>query len=372
MFAEGAVTPAVGQTPDSLLAAVLSLGPSPSLPIAIGRVGDHYTCLYFDHGIGDAHVMAEILATLSHAGTGRGYVDPAPVALTNAPFCWALLGALRSPTRCVSALRRTWDMRRQPSPPNALPGVHTERTVPVLPGGSMAVERADETRFVFVRSAPDLVDELRQYRRRSGLRVSMATLVMLSICREFRRRGVHFGDSVEVVADLRRYLPPGRGTLSNFVSVVRIECVETTTAQQFGDALAAELESLTPLVKAMVSLMISGTWRRRKGQATRRGATGSDPGHMTRPVVISFSDLTKLPLATRVAWARPDDRAVAVMLPLTTSDHLSITLGTLGNGEVQASATFNAGRIDETTVRAVLAAGLSSARWRDTTEGDSG
>ena len=55
---------------------------SPKVPIQIiAPGGGDYVCVYFDHGVGDAHLIIELFTALSQAGAYADFVPPIPGSL---------------------------------------------------------------------------------------------------------------------------------------------------------------------------------------------------------------------------------------------------------------------------------------------------
>lgn len=347
--------PSLVLSDDSSVEAIMGslAGVTSTIPIAAKNVAGKYLVLTIDHGIGDAYVMVEILASASCAAKRIGFLDPRPVVNTNHPFFWALVHALKNPVALTSGVRHAFVSRLG----------NRRGASSIAPSVRIGDDNQEPhtASYVFVRSEPDFVARLKEYRRQSGMKVSLPVLLMSSICDSLRSSGVDIGDDIEVVTDLRKYLPEGRATLANFVSVVSVQCRAGTSPQQLGAALAAEIDSMSPLVNAVGSLGVAVL--RRLWAARSRARRQSPPASARRPskrVVVSFSDLTKLPMDTRVQWADPGIAELAVALPFTSPSRVSLSVLAL-RGEIQVTAAFSADQVDPSIMRQAL----HRALWLD-------
>jgi hypothetical protein len=321
----------------------------PSNAIAVQFLAGDLVVLGIDHGIGDAHVMLEIMAAVSTASEQAGFRPPAPVANTNHPFFWAFLQAMKSPAEMSRGVRKTFAARTSQDR-SAI-----SESVTLKPAREKQRNRSDSVNFAFVRSEPHLVTRLKEQRRASGVEASLAACIMSSVCDALRSRDVSVGNDIEVLTDLRKYLPAKRSTFANFVSVVTVPYPAGGTPVQLGAALAAEVDSFSPLLKAAGSLVLAQVRRSGMGKTPIQERTHShtDECETLGPVVVSFSDLTKLPVDSRIRWAGSRQPELAVLLPSPSASRISVSLIALGD-EIQATATFCARRVDSPTVRAAL------------------
>jgi hypothetical protein len=325
------------------------VGRPPAAPISVGQAGEHL-CICIDHGIGDSHLMTEIVAALSHAEAPNGFVDPLPTPTIDKPVQTAIGHYLKSAPRhvirqAVSLATAAWSPAR---------------------GSAHAVARGDEPiteagreaqgyRAVFVKSEPHFADELRAWRDATRTRASVTALIMLSIYRALRDAGVPLAEVCEVVVDLRRFLPGEAQTLSNFCTVARVHAgAGTSSYEDFSAQLRARAESTGTLVKLAGHVALARALRaaRRNRDEPRRAVVG---GPKPRSAVrLTISDISKMPAVAKVAWTRPADAETAVSLPPGSSSHMSIAVRVAGNGSVEATATFAAALVHPDTVRNAL------------------
>src|SRR6202041_3047554 len=192
------------------------VGRPPAAPISVGQAGEHL-CICIDHGIGDSHLLAEIVAALSHTEAPNGFVDPLPAPTIDKPVQAAISHYLKSAPRqvirqAVSLATTAWSRLRG-------------RADDVARGDepiAQAVGEAQGYRAVFVKSVPEFADELRAWRDATKTRASVTALIMLSIYRALRDAGIPLAEFCEVLVDLRRFLPDEAETLSNFCTVARV------------------------------------------------------------------------------------------------------------------------------------------------------
>jgi hypothetical protein len=339
-----------GEGFDSAVAAMSTWRPlGPIQALQHGEV----LCLHFDHGIGDAVFMAELLSAISHAAPNGGFVAPAPSATTRMPLFWALVSLIKQPRRLLEGIRSTLTDRSLEEEDVALPEA----------GGAPETEPPT---VVVVRSAPNFLSELDAHRRCEGIKASLSSIVITSMCRCFSESGIDFSDRVEVVTDMRRFLPPGKTTLANFNVVVPVDLGSNGSAEAFSEALAAAVSSAAPFIHTVgwvvmlrVRAIIDG-WKNLRHAGRRAVANPAPVSPIGPPTVLSFSDLTKLPLNEKVAFSDPENIEFAVILPIGSPSHVTIALSAFGVGQIHATATFYAANVDPAAVRTAMQGALAS------------
>lgn len=332
------------------------VGQPAAAPIAVGQAGE-YLCVRFDHGIGDAHLMTETVAALSHATDGL--VDPSPDPSVANPVRVAIGHNLKA--QWVRFTREAVGLEHAG---RSFPGLRGQS--PVCRAGPPRIrraEKAEETtgsadcRAVFVSSEPHFADQLRAWRDATGKRASVTALLMWSIFRALRDAGVTLADDCGVLVDLRRFLPPGAWTLANFCTVARVRGAADTSAETFSAELHATAESAGLLVKLAAYLASTRACAAIRGRRSQPWwVAGSPHGSV---VHLTISDISKMPALAKIAWTRPMDAELAVALPPGSPAHLSTALRVTANGSVQATATFPASLVAAATVRRALEAALT-------------
>ncbi len=317
------------------------VGRPPAAPISVGQAGEHL-CICIDHGIGDSHLLAEIVAALSHTEAPNGFVDPLPAPTIDKPVQAAIGHYLKSAPRqvirqAVSLATTAW------SPLRGRADAVARGDEPI----AQAVREAQRYRAVFVKSAPHFADEVRAWRDATKTRASVTALIMLSIYRALRDAGIPLAEVCEVLVDLRRFLPDEAQTLSNFCTVARVHAGAGTSYEDFNSQLRARAESTGTLVKLAGYVALARALR-----AVRRAVVGSRKPRST--VQLTISDISKMPAVAKAAWTRPADAETAVSLPPGSSSHLSIAVRVAGNGSVEATATFAEALVHTDTARNAL------------------
>lgn len=319
------------------------VGRPPAAPISVGQAGEHL-CICIDHGIGDSHLMTEIVAALSHTEAPNGFVDPLPAPTIDKPVQAAIAHYLKSAPRqviqqAVSLATTAW------SPLRGRPDAVARGDEPL----AQDVGEAQRYRAVFVKSDPHFADELRAWRDATKTRASVTALVMLSIHRALRDAGIPMAEVCEVLVDLRRFLPDKAQTLSNFCTVARVHAGAGTSYEDFSAQLRARAESTGTLVKLAGYVALARAFR-----AARRNRDQPRRPNSRAAVHLTISDISKMPGVAKAAWTRPADAEAAVSLPPGSSSHLSIAVRVAGNGSVEATATFAATLVHPDTVRNAL------------------
>jgi NRPS condensation-like uncharacterized protein len=315
-------------------------------PITIRVCGD-YIHAVFDHGIGDAHYMQEIVALLT--GDEEAALQAWPTPSTRYPALVALRHVMHSDrSGLVSAMRGLLDRQRTRSPAD-----------------TDVVERLSEAQAVaFARSNADFVESVRALSKQ-GASASITSMVITAVIRSLRMHGIEPKPTAGVLIDLRRYLPDGAVTLSNFVAIVPVSTAVESRAADLEKALMSEMTSYRPLVAHAAA---------QAKLALKRPADVSGPWLVESPAQrarLNFSDAT----ATRGAlkkfsWACDErgDRTMAAMLPLTFSDQITVTMTRVGSG-FQLTASFFASQFDENKIQGALSAvlsdpGMNPELWR--------
>jgi hypothetical protein len=319
----------------------------PAPPIAVIQQGERL-CMHLDHGIGDGHILIEIIAAMTRAAPRRGFVDPPLRPNTRHPLFWSYVNMFTKPKRLLDGVRIVW---------SSLTRTRTSSDSTVFAATPM-----ESPSVVVVRSGPNFISHLNAYRQRENITVSLASIVMVTISQALRSFGIEIRDDVEVVTDLRRYLPTNKVTLANFTTVVKVACGPEVTPQQFGNELVAKVDSAAPLLLAtsfMVLLRLRSAWSR--VNVFVRSTASRDMGFERVPAqaVVSFSDVTKLPLKKKCAFVRSDDIEFAVILPLGSPAHITVALTLLGRDEIHATATFYKSTADPSAVRKALQVALN-------------
>jgi len=342
------------RTPEQILERLV--GRPATAPISVAQVGA-YACVCFDHGIGDSHVMMEVLAALAAAGSHRDFVEPAPnPSVTDHPFRTALTTYVRSSSR------RGLPVAEFAQFTCVTLGHKIRRAFRDLADSRGQVTVRPECEVVHVASVPRLLTTVRAWRDDHHPGASVTSIITWSIHRALRDSGIHIADELNVLIDLRRLLPPGVETLANLCTIVKVEAGENVTVDEFSERFRVRTSSGWPLIKTAAHLSLGRI----------AFALGSRPKPKWHPVAeplgsrtieVTVSDISKIPSTSKLRFATPDAATLAVALPPGSGRSLTVALWASPAGRVQATATLPAGLIDRETLRCALESGLSPANF---------
>jgi hypothetical protein len=340
-------------TPEQILERLVGR-PAPA-PITVAQVGA-YACVCFDHGIGDSHVMMEVLAALAAAGSPRGFVEPVPnPPITDRPFRTAL-------TTYVRNSRRGIPMAEFAKFTCVTVGHKVRRAFRDLADSRGQVTTHRGCEVIHVVSVPRLRSTVRAWRDGRHPGASVTSTIILSIHRALRDAGIHVADELDVLVDLRRLLPPGVETLANLCTIAKVEAGANVTVDEFSARFRARTSSGWPLIKTAAHLNLNriafalGSHPKPKGRLV-----AEPPG--SRTIEVTVSDISKIPATAKLRFATPDAATLAVALPPGSDRSLTLALWVSSAGQVQATATLPSGLIDREILRGALENGLSPARF---------
>jgi hypothetical protein len=320
--------------------------------VAVIPDGD-FPVFHFDHGLGDAHIVMKAIAAVSCSGAGDDMFPTASdIPNVRYPAVWAALNAARTaPGTFVSAI---WAVFQ-----DKMGGVRSRL-------GERSQSRGEPHRVlgtsepycaVFLKSPSDYAARVRRYRAAHQLNMSVSALTMYFIGRALNAAGIPLS-GVEVLVDLRRYLPDSRFTWANFTAVSRIEFRPDRTAQEFAEKLATNLTSTRPLIEhvggmAKLRLISLASPRHRDTAwvAGERSATGA--------ATLTLSDISRLPAVADVRWRRGARPNLAVALPPASRSHIAILICAPCPDEFQLTATFFPTEFDVDTIRDALSQALA-------------
>lgn len=327
------------------------------------RVADRFVFVRFDHGIGDAHVMMEILA----AFTGNsphldGFVEPRPRADTRYPVPEAIARSVVADPRhhmmvvraglgaALSHLTTAATRAPQSAETKSTSTAHTSTARPAIVATSRGV------RSVVVRCSGDFVRELKAVRETIGRdSITIAALVAHRITAAFTAEIPNLSDKAGIVVDLRRNLPPERGTLCNVAAVASVPFDPDPAA--FGAAYTAAVNAPTLPARLGVALLKARVAARRAKGRSKAGAEGSaTAGATSGPVGLSISDLTRHPSAAKLAWSSQPGEAghtFGIALPPGGLNSIAVAVTQVG-AQINLTATFHDGCVDPDAVRRAL------------------
>ena len=330
----------------------------PDVPVAAWRCGE-YLCIYCDHGLGDGSYIARLVAAITNPAALASF-DPAEVKVTRHPFGLAFWTGLRSQPgqllRDAGQIGRSILTRLRTS-------VRANRQQPIAAVDSdlaAHLPTAEDVRVVWVSSGPSYLTELRAYRDTAHPGVSTTVLAMFAICKSLRSVVDEMSSDVEILADMRRFLPKGSTIFGNFAAVVTVPLSARDTPEVFSAALTKSVTSYRPLVKLLGVVSLSSLrYSLRREKFRPRWADRFKPSG-DRRTKVTFIDWAKFPADARPQWPDMARAELAGMTPPGSREHIAIVLTSPGNGRVQVTARFHETHIDRERVRATLEQALSA------------
>jgi hypothetical protein len=334
---------------DEAVAATVKVRPG---PIAVWRCGD-YLCVYYDHGLGDARFIQRVVAALTDPAAVASF-DLRDMRFVRHPFGLALWKGLR--TEPSKVLRDALSLRKM------LIGRVRGSVVPRRSGPDTAdavvVDQMpdEELTTVVASSGPTYIEELRGYRDATHSGLSTTTLVMYSICKSLQQVGADVAPNIEILTDLRRFLPRRSVTLANFCGVAKVPFSAHTTPEDFRAALTTESTSyrqILKLVGVLPFLKLRYSRRRRPMKAERLKPSAENR------TVVTISDYTKIAADAQIRWADSARAESAVVIEAEGRRHIAMVLSSSGDNGLRVTASFYRSHIDQQTVRRALNQALS-------------
>lgn len=320
-------------------------------PILAGNIAGHLA-LCIDHGIGDAHAIAEIAAALTRPGEPlpAGYLPPQQDLNVTRPLSRVAYRMLAAGpvgiARDVAHELNAGRTRRAAAETDQGGGVPAAVTTP---GYST----------VFIRSRPGFLPAVRELRDRRYRGTSVATLVFYALRRSLadclEDCGPRLAPTTGLLTDLRRYLRPGEATLANLSTVAQAVTPRGQTLADFGASVARATgaHSSYPATRTLAVCAL---------RALRPPAHTLDPRVADGPhgnIEVTFSDVSRLPSLRKFQYrSDSSDRITAVALPPGARNQLTIALVTVGD-ELQLTATYFPDVVPAEPLRAALKRGLT-------------
>lgn len=321
-------------------------------PIVAGNIAGHLA-LCIDHGIGDAHAIAEIAAALTRPGAPlpSGYLPPQQDMNVTRPLARVAyrmlaagpVGIARDVTHELNAAKT----RRAASETAG------------RSGGVPSVSPSSGYSTIFIRSQPGFLPAVRELRDRRYRGTSVATLVFYALRRSLAQCledcGAHLAPTTGLLTDLRRYLRPGEATLANLSMVAQAVTPRGQTLADFGASVtrATGAHSSYPATRTLAVCAMRAL--RPPARALGPGVADGRGGN----IEVTFSDVSRLPSLRKFQYRSDSrDRITAVALPPGARNQLTIALVTVGD-ELQLTATYFPDVIPAEPLRAALNQGLT-------------
>jgi hypothetical protein len=327
----------------------------PDVPVAAWRCGD-YLCIYTDHGVGDGRYIARLVAALTNPEALASF-ESDDEKVSRHPFALALWTGLRSQPRqlaqdVANIVGLVTDRLR------AAVNARGQRPTQSARTSDAPKPASEEVRCVWVSSGRDYLNSLRAYRDASHPGVSTTVLTMYSILKSVELMVDELSSEVEILTDMRRFLPAGRTTHGNFATVVLVPFERRDAPEDFSAQLTARIGSYVPLVKLLGGIAISRL--RYSFPPRRRPRFGELPKPASDPrTKVTFIDWSKFPANARVSWPDPKRAELVGITPPATRQHIVMVLTSPGDDRVQVTARFYESHIHADAVRAILTRALS-------------
>lgn len=298
----------------------------PAVPPATVHIhtADRWLFLNFDHGIGGGRLFSEVIAAAS--GEGSGFTEPAPVTTSRNPGLRALMHTARTePMRLLRALDEPF----------------RGRSADVVPTGPFDERES----LAYARSRPDFLELVRANRDKHLPRAPLSALILSAFMRALRSSGITPEEDVALLVDLGRYLPPGSGTLSNFVGIAPIQAAPPYDPS----AIAGAISDYTHGCRALVRYGMGYAARLRTRPADLpRWQTGS------RRARIVVTDHANSAAGHKISWASTSDGHYFVRkAPVRYANQISLAINRVGS-ELHLTASYYGSTFDPGTVNAVL------------------
>jgi hypothetical protein len=213
------------------------------------------------------------------------------------------------------------------------------------PGAPVDGRLSDSASTVYTRTAPDLLDRIRETRDLCFSGVSIMSLITLAVARSLRAQGIETEDCADVIVDLRRYLPPGKGTLANFVAVAPIPIGNACDVFRFAKALEQYTSGYGILTRHVASSLFS--YMRSISPEFGRFSTRRSRAKL------SVSDMSARDEMQKIAWKPGGDRVFVIKLVPNYSNQIAIAVARI-ESELHVTAAFYESHFDPKVVQSAL------------------
>jgi hypothetical protein len=284
---------------------------------------DDYLLVEYDHGLGDMHFIAEIIALAS--SSAPDFAPPQPTVNCDTPARTATMHALRTaPLSFVkSAMFRP------------------KLQVPAVSLG----EATGAASTLYTRTPLGFIDRIREARDARLPGVSLVPIIVVALIRSMWSHGVDTDASVDMLVDLRRFLPPGANTLANFGTVTSVPMKPPADVVEFAAAVADGTAGYRPLARQMLANLV---WTLRPVPPVM--PTWQTPVGPARLVV---TDITARQEMSKVSWL--PDRPPTMILSMhgRQTHQLTFGLGRIGS-EAHLSLNYYRSNFDGELLRKAL------------------
>ncbi|KAA0104647.1 hypothetical protein CIW47_20930 [Mycolicibacterium sp. P1-5] len=240
-------------------------------------LSDRHMAFDVDHGLGDAHLYVDCIATIFDviAGNSSSWLsDPD----TSNPLLRALFHTfVASPRRIRSAVT---EARQRPTTRSA-----STTTAPASHSPAVEVVHVDQT----------VEREVDAWRAADSPSTSRAVTWLVIVHTALTQAGVPLSDTARLIVDDRRYLRPDERVNANFISGLRVHAPPGRNARAIDADVRADLEAGLPLLALASASALSA------GALLRRTRQNSVPSNAT--FQLGFSDLGRLVPFEKLPWS---------------------------------------------------------------------
>lgn len=324
----------------------------PDLPVQFAVAGN-YLGVIADHRLLDGFLGLRLPSLLIDLAAG----EPAPSLgeLADRPLStalWHTFGA--RPAAWRTLYRHMRDHRRPAGPAARAP--ETE----VLPATLGSMDSPAQVRHLqTVMERGPLADLRRWGRGKLGFSASLLLVAAAGL----RDAGIEIAPRGVLVVDLRRYLPDGVTTLSNFIAGVQVPLLGPGATPEALEAWIEEALEVGRPLAAMSTTVAKAALRARRPRGTQVAA-GPRP---EAPAMVSISNDGLLRVIDKLPWlVGPEERKIQVVGDAPEPNALGL-ITYMAAGRLHLSVSFQANRYDPELVgRALTAMATEPVRLLDT------
>jgi hypothetical protein len=294
----------------------------PSIPLHL-HLAAPWLFVKFDHGLGGGRLFTELIAAIGC--DEPGFALPVPDSRCRHPGMRAAVNMLgRNPFRLLADLD---EVNRRGHASRAL--VPTDGVVSIA----------------YARSRPGFLDDLRRIRDRRFPGVSLTAMITSCFLNCLHDEGIEVEDTVSFLVDLGRYLPPGVGTLSNFVGTAPVHVSTPFDPQQ----LMAGINEYTEGARSLVRFGMAYAMTLLHGPPDNILYQGDDT-----QAKVTISDHAATTAAGKIGWAESLHGHVFVRkAPVGFTNQITLAINRI-QSELHLTASYYETAFDRSTVQTVL------------------
>lgn len=324
----------------------------PDLPVQFAVAGNHLGVIA-DHRLLDGFLGLRLPSLLIELAAG----EPAPALgeLVDRPLStalWHTFGAKPATWRTLYT-----HMRNHRRPAGPAPRPPETQVEPAVLGPMDSPREVRHLQTVMERGP---LAELRRWGRG---RLGFSASLLLVAAAGLRDVGIEIAPRGVLVVDLRRYLPDGVTTLSNFISGVQVPLLGPGATPEALEVWIEEALEVGRPLAAMSTTVAKAALRAKRphGQAAPAGPRAESPAQ------VSISNDGLLRVIDKLPWlVGPEERKIQVVGDALEPDALGL-ITYMAAGRLHLSVSFQANRYDpDLVMRALTAMATEPVRLLDT------